>query len=597
MAYRATIEVVVCAALLTACGPGTGTTETEDADDTTEGDTTVAPDTEPTGPTETPTDPSMPPGDTTDDPSETDPDTTDTTDPPDPTMGGVALAEQSDADILFVVDNSGSMAEEQAKLAQSIAALVEGLGDINYRIGVTTTDAGNPRCPPAVTTPENGGLVLSSCLDRIDAGEFMMPNMIDVSSACTDVCAKSDAELIVTPTTTDLDTNAVPRKWVEQSGGLLNVEGVADATEALQCYLPQGVVGCGFESHLESMFRALTATKDSGSTSNFGFLREAGVLALVIVSDETDCSFNPDASEIFIDNKVFWNDPQDPAPTSAMCWRAGVACSGSAPTWEECHAESFDLQGEAGASEQDAVLFPISKYIDFVAEIQSQKQMFDPNARVIVRMIAGVPIGYESFDSELVYEDSPEQDFQDAFGIGPGCIVGPPNAPESTAVPPVREREWAEAFMDADSRNLSSICAPDYSGAMAELAASVRAQIQPLCFPQCAADVDPATPIVEPNCQLFENNLITDTRVPIAPCEEVGGEWVVPAGEVVCFAELTDKDGASTPSEIDDMSPVCVSEGFNVEFVIVRTEPRAPGVTLEAVCEKSEDKRVDCPLL
>jgi hypothetical protein len=43
-------------------------------------------------------------------------------------------------DVLFVVDNSGSMAEEQEKLGQRISSFINTLQGVDWRIGVTTTD-------------------------------------------------------------------------------------------------------------------------------------------------------------------------------------------------------------------------------------------------------------------------------------------------------------------------------------------------------------------------------------------------------------------------------------------------------------------------
>jgi hypothetical protein len=186
-------------------------------------------------------------------------------------------------------------------------------------------------------------------------------------------------------------------------------------------------------------------------------------------------------------------------------------------------------------------------------------------------------------------------DFQGSFGIGPGCIVGTPNDPSLTAVPPVREREWAEAF-EIDGRNLYSICDGDYASALADIGQAIRAQIRPLCFPQCAADVDPVTVPVDANCQVYEENLVQQTKVPLAKCEPVGDEWIVPAGEAACFAVRID-NGGQTPGPIDDMSQVCVDEGFNVEFVVVRAAPKPAGTTLSATCELSPDKATDCPNL
>ncbi len=515
--------------------------------------------------------------------------------------GAFSFVDGNDVDVLFVIDNSGSMAEEQALLAKNFAAFLDVLEgrEANYRIGITTTDAGNPRCPS--TTPENGTLVLSSCLDRIAAGEFKY-GADDFSFVCTDFCAKSDADLDVRPTTTAYDDQPAPRRWIERTAGQSNIGGVASNVEAFQCYGPQGVAGCGFESHLESMYKALTKSSDPGSAANYGFLRESAILSIVVVSDETDCSYQQAQKDVFVGNKVYWNSPDDPQPTSALCWRAGVACSGNSP-YSECHAENWGPNGVDGAADADAVLKPVSEYVAFVRSIEDVKKSIDVDRRVLVSLITGVPVGYDQRKAELVYEDAPPSDFpnfpnfQESFGIGPGCVLGPANDPYAFAVPPVREREFAEAFADpkAAERSLYSICQDDYSAALTSIAAGIGAQIGPTCMPYCVRDSQPdSAETVEPNCTMIEQRFDGNTDVP--RCVEQNGMWTVPAGATVCFAMLTDKS-AATQGVSDDMSMACADGGHNLEFKVVRTVPAVPGSKLSASCALSDNKVRDCPML
>ncbi|HFE45740.1 MAG TPA: VWA domain-containing protein, partial [Nannocystis exedens] len=248
---------------------------------------------------------------------------------------GIQLAVNKDVDILFVIDDSGSMAEEQALLAANFGAFIGVLEapDVkaNYRIGITTTDMGNPRCSSAKTTPSKGGLILSSCLDRVDQGDFVFDGVepaLDASFACTDTCSKTDAELTIRPTTTDFDEDAKPRPWLESIEGVANIPDDVSTLEAFQCFGPQGVAGCGFESHLESMYQALTRADVNGD-ANYGFLRDKAILSVVFLTDELDCSLNEAHKDIFMGNKVFWNSADDPLPTSAACLRAGVECEGN----------------------------------------------------------------------------------------------------------------------------------------------------------------------------------------------------------------------------------------------------------------------------
>jgi hypothetical protein len=114
------------------------------------------------------------------------------------------------------------------------------------------------------------------------------------------------------------------------------------------------------------------------------------------------------------------------------------------------------------------------------------------------------------------------------------------------------------------------------------------------CMPVCVADFDPSDALVEPDCAVFEA-VPPAAPQPIVPCMEVMGEWVPMDGAAVCFAQLVDPLGTLTPGAADDMSAACVEAGANLQFLIVRDEPAAPGTELSAVCELSDQPEVDCP--
>lgn len=56
----------------------------------------------------------------------------------------ITLAETLKADILFVVDNSVSMADEQANMSDRFPLFIKNLKQINWRVGVITTDVDDP---------------------------------------------------------------------------------------------------------------------------------------------------------------------------------------------------------------------------------------------------------------------------------------------------------------------------------------------------------------------------------------------------------------------------------------------------------------------
>jgi hypothetical protein len=540
---------------------------------------------------------------------------------PDGTPRLSCLSPNKSVDILFVIDNSGSMGEEQANLAANFGAFIDVLEDpavrADYRIGVTTVDNGNPWC--GATTPEGGALVYSSCLDRL--GEFTnAQGTVNVEDlACRASCSLTNA---------DLGIDASTKPWLERIEGTTNLPSGISTTEAFQCLGPQGISGCGFESQLESMHKALLRAEINDDPAH-GFIRENAILAIVHVTDEVDCSHNPDWSSIFetSGNRVFWADPNDPFPSSAVCWNAGTACTGD-PANYDCVAQSRDLDGDPIDADDPtvefaAVLYPVSRYVDHLQALEDEKKAWNPGMEVIVALIAGVTDA-----GEPQYADSADAAFMHDFGIGPGCsapvdgsvactsdadcagagngVCGPNGwcLANQTAVPPVRLVAFAEAFTP---NNMFSICSNDYSPALGAVADAIADQIRPACYTECAADTDPTTSELDPTCSITQS--VGSDSVDVAECardpssgwyliDPQSGAPAMPNVDTnVCFVYRIDPDGSATADPTDAMSETCVDEGYNLEFAIERRPGfPAPGdATMSATCALSEQPAQDCP--
>ena len=361
-------------------------------------------------------------------------------------------------DILFVIDNSSSMADEQGLLAKHAAALFDATADRDLRVGVTTTDMGNPRCSAMMSTPEMGSLVRASCVDRVSQGEFVYL-MMDYGAVCTASCALKDVDLPITPTATAVDPEPKPRAWIERIGGVTNLPPSVTMTQAFQCFAPQGLLGCGLESQLAATRAAIVASTTPGSP-NYGFLRDDADLLVVIVSDEMDCSYAAAGADIFTTNKVFWNDPNDVGPTSAVCFRAGSQCEGIGPMFPSCMAVDKDATGSVTADPNAAVLQPVIGFVEFFKSLEAAKV---GGARVFVRAIAGVPEGFED-GAPLTFQNSADPAVQKEFGIGFSCEA----SATLRGIPPLRILEVAAGLPGS---RIYSICAADYSPALADIAA------------------------------------------------------------------------------------------------------------------------------
>ncbi|MBK6691536.1 MAG: hypothetical protein IPG50_04940 [Myxococcales bacterium] len=171
---------------------------------------------------------------------------------PDPPDAGAGVCQKMD--ILFVIDDSGSMSEEQAGLVQSFPAFVsvldsfkvQGGGLLDYRVAVTTT--GRDVTYSLKTTPP--------------MPEFVIPmNQKGMNGVLRQDCGMS-------------------RRWIER--------GDANVASTFGCVAHVGTTGPGVEMPLLAAELALGDRVKDGT--NAGFLRDDALLAIVFITDEEDCS-------------------------------------------------------------------------------------------------------------------------------------------------------------------------------------------------------------------------------------------------------------------------------------------------------------------
>jgi hypothetical protein len=235
-------------------------------------------------------------------------------------------------DILFVVDNSGSMASEQEKLARELTRIVHvlssgdryaqredqvppGLSDKARRftpvsslhIGVVSTNVGGIDQPPG-SQPS-----ILSCAGLGDDGKLQHSTEVAVNGVVAgnkEFEGYLNGETVIAPSA----ECQLPAQPSYQS--YLTSDDPAAVGLAFRCVARLGVRGCSFEQPLESMWKALapsTAPKGApkelftfragsagqGDRENQGFLRENAVLAIVHLTDEEDCSITDAGEALF----------------------------------------------------------------------------------------------------------------------------------------------------------------------------------------------------------------------------------------------------------------------------------------------------------
>jgi hypothetical protein len=499
-------------------------------------------------------------------------------------------------DVLLVIDDSASMASFATRIAENLGhfANVYDRADrmLDYRIAVTTTDVTHPAC---ASRPEDGALVSTSCRSRMDdftAARSHESEPVDVGSACADHCTLDAIPFL--PSATEFDDELRPRPWIERARGRHNLPDGITPADALPCLGQVGVAGCTFESPLEAAKLALMRSFDADDPA-YGFIRHDAALFVLFLTNEGDCSVRPEHADIFdpAGDRVFWPDDVDEA-TSAVCWNAGVECSGGPGVYDDCVEVDHDASG-APSSSDSAVLRPLDRYLEFLREIEADKQRANAtNAQLVfTSVVGGVPIGYETGMSELVFMDSPDPVVQSAFGIGPGCVDSSMDPP-GTAFPPTRLREIVAEFGEEGEWSVVSVAQQDYSIALACVPGTPRWPLP--CFNGCAADRDPTTPELEPQCTISVQKSSDAEPTTLPPCvQSCDGDtcrelpewnsWEVPPGADACVLWRVG----------DAREEQCIQEGFNLGYRILRRDGVWEGSCTEITCMVSNDPNLDCP--
>ncbi|MBW2260772.1 MAG: hypothetical protein JRG91_02280, partial [Deltaproteobacteria bacterium] len=180
-------------------------------------------------------------------------------------------------DVLLVIDNSMSMAEEQAELAEKFPTLVRSLLDPpldpvtglrehvavhDIHIGVVSTDMGT------------GGYSVETCSDPIDGDNGELQHFPNPSLPGCD-----------------------PSYPTFVSNGGEHDAGTLDwLSTAFGCIATLGIDGCGFEQQLKASAKALI---DHREGANAGFLRRDSILVVLFVTDEEDCSVKRGNESLF----------------------------------------------------------------------------------------------------------------------------------------------------------------------------------------------------------------------------------------------------------------------------------------------------------
>jgi hypothetical protein len=360
-------------------------------------------------------------------------------------------------DLLFMIDNSQSMAKLQNKLVTNfpvfmnvLKALPMGLPDIH--VAVISSDTG----------PGQFDLPQYNCRFRGDGGRFQF----QPRGNCTTSPLKPGQTYLQASNNQDV------RNYT------------GDIADAFTCIAALGEQGCGFEGQLKSVRWALDPA--NLPDENQGFLRPDAYLGVVLITNEDDCSV-PDASALIDPSQTLMSDPLGPF-WSFRCNEFGHLCNINGTLQPPPRGPATNL---AGCISNETATGRLTKVGDEVAFLKGLKR--DPN-QILVAAITGPATPYSI---ELIPNDQTKENIA---SVVHSCVE---NSGEY-ADPAVRIRQWVAAFGNDDVPP-AAICADSFAPALSAIANALGKKLEPQCIRGTLRDADPATPALDPECQVTDS--------------------------------------------------------------------------------------------
>jgi hypothetical protein len=398
-------------------------------------------------------------------------------------------------DILFMVDDSSSMTDVQNKLIGQFPVFMNvlknlpgGLPNVHVAVVSSSMGAGGQEgiehCPP-------GG----------DQGVFH-------TRPLGPTCAKGMLN--------------AGQNFIINNNGMANYTG--DISDVFTCIAALGEGGCGFEHQFESVLRSLGADGAPAPPQNAGFLRADAYLAVILLTNEDDCSAPPN-SDLFATTSTMVSDPLGPLQ-SYRCNEYGHLCAGK-PAPRQPANPPVDLSGMCVSTEDGREL----RVRDVVAALKSLKG--DPG-KILVAAIAGPPAPY-------------------IVNVGPPEVKTDPNmwpyvehsctAMDGTyADPAIRISQWVDAF--GGNGVFEDMCAPSFAPALQRIAEEIGKRIGTPCVTGKVLDVTGAlwTGATQPDCTVIDHQtnaqgtVVDSTLPPCAAGQNMGATacWHLDPGGQSC---------------------------------------------------------------
>jgi hypothetical protein len=380
-------------------------------------------------------------------------------------------------DLLFVVDNSNSMAQEQANLQKNFPDFMNELTKIqggapDMHIAVVSSNVGAGQGQPAAECPPGG-----------DRGAFQ------ALSSC------------------GFDPNKAGAYYLSVDGnGKTNFEdqgGFPKLPELFGCMASLGIKGCGYEHHLLSMYFALDGKTNTAPGRNAGFLRDDAYLGIVVIADEDDCSGSPTAN--FFDGTVQGQSG------SLRCALRGHKCNGMDVPPMPFMADLKDCEPyvRAPTGEENTRLIDVGFFADFVKSLKRNPD------KILVSTVIGWPdAASEPTAKYALRQINTTRGLE--LDLAPICE----DPATGSAAPGIRLHKFAKSFTN---NTVHPICSADLKQAMTDIGVKLRTILENTCITSPLYDTDEKTAEIQADCQVFDQVPLNDNSgrykdVAILPC-------------------------------------------------------------------------------
>jgi hypothetical protein len=396
-------------------------------------------------------------------------------------------------DVVFVVDDSPSMAPAQTALVASLPAFADKLRALpGLQIAVVSSDMGG------------GDGSIPGCMGTGKSGVFQY--------AARGGCAA-----------TGLQAGAT---YLSNVGGVANYTG--NMEDVLRCIVPLGETGCRFSHSFAALTRALGADgKGAAPSENRSFLRHDAGLAVVFVTNEDDCSV-ADGIPLFDTTQNLTLASQLGPPTNFRCNEFGHICEGGAPSRNSPNGQLTDTvtYQNCVSAEGSGLLKTVW---DTAAQLKALKA--DPTKDIVVAALSGLATPYQ------VHWKSPAM--SDPGGPWPEITHSCAND-TTFGDPGVRLTELARQF-GANGLTLS-ICESSLGPPLTRIGEAIAGLYAPPCIQGTVAG-DPARGGTQPDCDvtLAGASGAPDAGVAVPSCADSGGVgpcWNLVPGGPTCSGQV-----------------------------------------------------------